>query len=227
MGNLISTQRHGGAPKTVADRGERKKTVESKKGKKWWFLRRNNVQPEVRGSTATVDNIPDAQEKAITVTRIRRLAQLFTTEESGELKASKGVSEVPEKFDTVETVLDERLKVSPKDEILADSESKNAATTILKNTRLRNTRLRKRGDRRRERLAARRSRAEKQEAGIEGAQVEKVDDDVIERTMAARRGKIAEIRKRMEEKRRERAAKQNGRSYEDSFAKLRAMAKLD
>ncbi|XP_070552446.1 coiled-coil domain-containing protein 34-like [Ptychodera flava] len=53
------------------------------------------------------------------------------------------------------------------------------------------------------------------------------ENEVIEREMAERREKITEIRMRSAKKREERAALQKDRSYGDSFAKLKALAKIE
>ncbi|XP_070546042.1 inner centromere protein A-like [Ptychodera flava] len=53
------------------------------------------------------------------------------------------------------------------------------------------------------------------------------EDEVIEREMAERREKITQSRMRSAQKREERAALQNDRSFEDYFAKLKAMAKIE
>ncbi|XP_070546103.1 nucleolar protein 58-like [Ptychodera flava] len=53
------------------------------------------------------------------------------------------------------------------------------------------------------------------------------EDDVIEREMAERREKITQSRMRSAQKREERAAVQKDRSFEDYFAKLKAMAKIE
>ncbi|XP_070546153.1 nucleolar protein 58-like [Ptychodera flava] len=53
------------------------------------------------------------------------------------------------------------------------------------------------------------------------------EDEVIEREMAERREKITQSRMRSAQKREERAALQKDRSFEDCFAKLKAMAKIE
>ncbi|XP_070546163.1 nucleolar protein 58-like [Ptychodera flava] len=53
------------------------------------------------------------------------------------------------------------------------------------------------------------------------------EDDVIEREMAERRDKITQSRMRSAQKREERAAIQKDRSFDDYFAKLKAMAKIE
>ncbi|XP_070531563.1 nucleolar protein 58-like [Ptychodera flava] len=69
--------------------------------------------------------------------------------------------------------------------------------------------------------------AEKCKEWIKERKASQGEDEVIDREMAERREKITQIRMRSAQKREERAALQKDRSFEDYFAKLKAMAKIE